>query len=352
MAGTINFKCPGCGAYLEFDPQRQRFVCAYCGADYDEETLVRESGKREAETGKEAPGGPAPDSGSLRSYHCQNCGAEIVTDETTAATRCYFCHNPVVISDRVSEAYRPDGVIPFGIGPEEARGQFDRYISKHRFVDRRFFTGAQPDNFSGVYYPYWIGEIEGNGSFSGEGKTVHTHTSGQYLITTTNYYRLEREGHLAFSDLIRKALNKADRQLSDGIHPYDLAEMKPFASGYLSGFLAERRDVEKTEAEEDMLSEVRSYVKDLITQNSGLAGLTGSTEFEPERKKLRYALLPAWVLTWKSEQSDKVFYYMMNGQNGKVCGRLPVRTPKLLGACAALGAAVFGILCLGGAFLW
>ena len=352
MAGTINFKCPGCGAYLEFDPQRQRFVCAYCGADYDEQTLIRESERREEETEKETAAEASPDTGSLRSYHCQNCGAEIVTDETTAATRCYFCHNPVVISDRVSEAYRPDGVIPFGIDREDAGGRFDEYIRRHRFVDRKFFSGAQLEIFSGVYYPYWIGQIEGDGSFSGEGKTVHTQTAGDYLVTTTNYYRLEREGQLVFSDLIRKALNKADRQLSDGIHPYDQSEMKPFASGYLSGFLAERRDVEEAEAREDMLSETQGYVKDLLTQDSGLAGLTGDTRFEPTRTKLRYALLPAWVLTWRNGHSDRVYYYMMNGQNGKVCGKLPVNLPKLLATCAVLGAAVFGLMCAGGAFLW
>ena len=41
-------------------------------------------------------------------YTCPSCGAEIVTDSTTAATFCYYCHNPVVLSGRVSGEFLPD----------------------------------------------------------------------------------------------------------------------------------------------------------------------------------------------------------------------------------------------------
>ena len=35
-------------------------------------------------------------------YICPSCGAEVVTDATTAATFCYYCHNPVVLSGKLS----------------------------------------------------------------------------------------------------------------------------------------------------------------------------------------------------------------------------------------------------------
>ena len=43
---------------------------------------------------------------------------------------------------------------------------------------------------------------------------------------------------------------------------------------------------------------------------------------------------------------------MMNGQTGKIYGRLPVKRSKLFIVSALLGALVFGLLCAGGAFLW
>ena len=37
----------------------------------------------------------------MRSYHCPTCGAELVTDETTAASTCAYCGSPVVLSDHL-----------------------------------------------------------------------------------------------------------------------------------------------------------------------------------------------------------------------------------------------------------
>jgi len=356
VAGTFQFKCPACGGYLEFDPGKGKAVCPYCGTAIDEKELEEESRRREAEARQGENSGSSGQgntgSESLKEYHCQMCGAEIVTDATTAATRCYFCHNPVVITDRVSDAYQPDGIIPFRIDREEARRQFDAYLKKHHFTDRRFFTGAQLEDFSGVYYPYWIGSMVGDASYSGEGKTVSSVTIRNEIVTTTQYYRLERAGRIAYRNMIRKALEKADRQLSDGIHPYDQEEMKPFSSGYLSGFLAEKRDVEQIAARESMEREANGYAERLLTENSGLSGLKGQASFTPDVVNLRYALLPAWVLTWKHPIRKRVYYYMMNGQNGKICGRIPLSWPKLAIVCGAVGAAVFGLLCAGGAYLW
>ncbi len=360
MAEAILFKCPSCGGNLEFDPAGGRFVCGYCGSSFDEEELRAwsERAEKEAEAKERAEkasarGRSGEEAGrSMREYHCANCGAQIVTEETTAATRCYYCHSPVVLTEQISEAFRPDEVIPFRVDREEARASFDRYIRKKLFVDRRFFSDAQLEDFSGVYYPYWLGDVVGRATFSGEGTTVSSVTTRRHVVTTTRYYRLEREGQVSFHNMVRKALNKADRKLSDGIHPYDLQEAEPFASGYLSGFLAERRDVEEEDARKDIVDETRGYVQKLMTEDSGLSGVSGRTEYVPARADMRYALLPAWVLTYSHDITKRVYYYMMNGQNGRVCGKLPVNRGKLLLFSGLLGLGVFGIMCLGGAFLW
>ncbi len=363
MAETILFKCPACGGNLEYDPQEGRLVCPSCGSTYTEEELRGQSERREQEarekrgqSGRRQEGSLGADTGSgqepLREYHCGNCGAQIVIGATTAAARCYYCHSPVVLADRVDEEYRPDGIIPFAIDGEEARSRFDEYLRKHRFVDSRFFSEAQLEDFSGVYYPYWLGDMDAEGSFSGEGRTVSRVTTGNYIVTTTRYYQLEREGRLSFRNLVRKGLKSVDRKLSDGIHPYELSGVKAFASAYLSGFLAEKWDVPEEEAEASIREECRGYAKDLLTSDSGLSRLKGQTNLSGEEVRMRYALLPSWVLTYAHGKSQKVYYYMMNGQNGKVCGKLPVNRKKLLAACLILGGGVFALLCGGGAFLW
>ena len=82
----MSYKCPNCGGGLKFDPVSQKFKCEYCLASFTEDDMKR----LEAEEAKKRE-----DDGSAAVYTCPSCGAEIVTDETTAATFCYYCHNPV-----------------------------------------------------------------------------------------------------------------------------------------------------------------------------------------------------------------------------------------------------------------
>ena len=54
------------------------------------------------------------------SYKCQNCGAEIVADEQTAATFCVYCGNTAILKSKLSGNFKPDYIIPFKIEKERA----------------------------------------------------------------------------------------------------------------------------------------------------------------------------------------------------------------------------------------
>lgn len=339
----MTFKCPSCGAYLEFDPASQQFRCPYCGETHSAEELSDQTKPEQAQH----------ESASLRSYHCTMCGAEIVTDSTTAATRCYYCHSPVVLSDRLSDEFRPDGVIPFQLDKQAAQEQFKTFIQKKHFVCKDFFSQTQMEDFSGVYYPYWACDVAGQGEFHGEGTKVSVHRNSKETVTVTRFYAVEREGRLTFRQVMRKALKKADGKLSDGIHPYQMEDVKPYEASYLSGFLAEKRDVEQAEARESVLEEVKGYSEQMFIQaDNPYQSLHGRASFTPDKVKAKYLLLPAWVLTYKHRANGEPYYYMMNGQTGQVCGKLPVNKGKLYAVGALLGVLTFALLCLGGAFIW
>ncbi len=351
MSTAMTFKCPCCGGYLEFDPSRQKFKCLYCGQLLSEEELREQSEERQAAADEKQEAAKAAGN-TLRTYQCQMCGAEIVTDETTAATRCYFCHSPVVLHDRLDDEFSPDGVIPFQLDKAAAEKQFMDFISRKKFVDRNFFNGAQREMFSGVYFPWWYADVEGEGEFEGEGTRASVSSTPSHIITTTRVFKVQRKGKLSFRNLARKALMKADGKLSDGIHPYDVSGIKPYASGYLSGFLAEKRDVTEASAKEEILREASEYAQAMMKQNHSFNKLSGETRFKANGVDTKYVLLPAWVLTYKGGKDQEPYYYMMNGQTGRVCGKLPIDKKRLLAAALGLGLAVFLILCGGGAFIW
>lgn len=57
-------------------------------------------------------------------FLCPSCGAEIVTDATTASTWCYYCHNPVVLTERLSGKFLPEKILPFQIERKAAEDNF------------------------------------------------------------------------------------------------------------------------------------------------------------------------------------------------------------------------------------
>jgi DNA-directed RNA polymerase subunit RPC12/RpoP len=337
---VFTYKCPACGGSLKYSPGNAEFTCEYCDSVFDEKYL--ESLDDAAyDNIKKADGNEygKADEGSQLVYSCPSCGAEIVTDSTTAATMCYYCHNPVILTGRLAAELRPDALLPFKYDKKSAKEKFFDWIKNKRYVPREFIAEENVENISGVYYPYWLADYDTHAHFTGEGRIV-THTStATHNITTTKYYAVTRDADIVFKNIERGALKKADRKLSDGVHPYKVDELIDFEPSYLSGFMAEKRDVESEEIRGSVEEEIKGYVQPLLTSKSQYTSISGTSEVHFKKGSFRYALLPAWVLTYRGHDA-KMYYYAMNGQTGGVCGVLPVNKKKLLTHCAILAAAV------------
>ena len=149
--------------------------------------------------------------------------------------------------------------------------------------------------------------------------------SGDEEFTETRIYRMEREGHVSLREITKHALKKTDNLLAEGVLPYDFSKATEFRMGYLSGFYAEKRDIERKELEEEIHREVENCTRDLLEDT--IHGYNGvhilSDHIRPIREQWKYTLLPVWTVTYKG-MNGKMYYYSMNGQNGKTYGELPV----------------------------
>ena len=83
MNDVISHKCPNCDGPLLFNPEEQSFHCEYCLSVFKEDDIqLKKEESNVEEVAKE----------TFNLYACPSCGAEVVTEETTAATFCYYCH--------------------------------------------------------------------------------------------------------------------------------------------------------------------------------------------------------------------------------------------------------------------
>ena len=372
MAG-VTYKCPNCGSYIAFNPDNQKWKCDSCGSVYDEKTLLAkaEAYQQEAEAehaqaeqehnhahaaaeAEPAAGGNAPeaDTGDQVVYHCPSCGSEIMTDATTVATQCYYCHNPVVLQGKLTADMKPDEVLPFAISREKGVEQFMRWVAKKKFVPSGFFARDQIQQMQGVYYPHFVTKCVVDGRYEGEGLRSTVVDSGQYIVTTTEHFAVTRRADITFHNVMRPALKSTDRKLSDGIHPFPLDDVKPFSGAYLSGFLAERRDLNVAEATADVQEELTGYVSPLLTQTVHYTTYSGSATAALKDSQSKYVLLPTWVLTYQKNGEKEPYYYAMNGRTGAVCGKLPIAKGKLRLFGLGLAAACFAVYCMAAYFLF
>ena len=116
---------------------------------------------------------------------------------------------------------------------------------------------------------------------------------------------------------MRPALSSTDRKLSDGIHPFPLEDAKPFAGAYLSGFVAERRDLDAASIREDVEHEVESYVKPLLADDLHYDSYDVRASATITDSATRYLLLPTWVLTYPNRKDPQhPYYYAMKRLHG------------------------------------
>ena len=366
MAG-VTYKCPSCGAYQVFSPDKQEWRCDFCKETFSEEDLLAKGEAYAQEAEQEADRQAARDglgaaqsmeeeqAGGQVAYHCPSCGSEIMTDATTVATNCYYCHNPVVLQGKLTQDMKPDAVLPFTVGRETATESFLQWAKAKKFTPKGFFSKQNIQTMSGVYYPHFISKCEMDAAFNGEGQNISVADTPKYTITTTHHFSFHRRAKLRFRNVMRPALSSIDRKLSDGIHPFPSEEVKPFSSAYLSGFLAERRNLQAQDIQGDVARELEGYVKPLLSETLQYDTYQGRSSADNIQVDTQYVLLPTWVLTYahRGRAKDKQpYYYVMNGCTGSVCGKLPINRGKLWGTGLLLGGIAAVLLCAAGYFLF
>lgn len=357
---TVQYKCPYCGGELTFKPEEQKFGCDYCSSFFTEEEIA----KLYAETNQQAEKNADPDAQTLkdendysdfengtRLYECNSCGAQIIAEETSAATFCYYCHNPVVLAGRLTGAYRPDYVIPFAVTREKAEEDFKKWCRKRWFLPSDFKSKQQLEKMSGVYVPFWLTSCDATASLSCIGEKKRHWTHGDYEITETSEFAIKRQGFFPFGKVPADGAKKIDDALMNAIEPYHYKDIRDFSMQYLSGFLAEKYDVPW----EDVINGTKGRIHEGCKQKLHET-ITGYDSIKAEKMdvtynkmKKEYALLPVWFMNY--HHNGKTYSFAVNAQTGKLAGTPPLSMPKLLGFCGGLLVILCTIITLIGGML-
>ena len=340
MADVIQYKCPSCGGILEFDPASQKMRCPYCESVFtmqdvqssDTTGLADEEGSpllQGAEVLDHAEiAWQTGEADNLRVYGCQSCGAEIVADATTAATKCPYCDNVVVMKGQFSGGLRPDMVLPFKVSREQAIEQYKKHISSSKYVPNVFSANNHPSEIQGVYVPFWLYDADANADITYNAQRVRTWSDRDYNYTETEHYRLHRAGTIRMEKVPVDGSSKMADDLMESIEPFDAEAAVPFTTGYLAGFVANRYDVDHIACKPRALERMKKSAEEAF--HSTVRGYTGVSVANSlvtfPRADVHYALYPVWMLSTQWE--GKPYLFAMNGQTGKFVGDLPLDKKK------------------------
>ena len=356
-----DYKCPACTAPLRFVGQSGKLECDYCGASYDAAEIEALYAEKEAaaekafaaEEEKRAESARVEDSDgewdlsalsgdwgaeaeAMRSYHCPSCGAELITDATTAAASCPYCGNNTIIPGQFDGALKPDYILPFRLDKEAAKQALKNHYRKKPFLPRAFSSANHLEELKGIYVPFWLFDADAQADCHFHATRSHSRREGDYRVTTTEHFQVRRAGSMRFAHVPADASTKMPDDYMDSIEPFDYQDLKPFSTAYLPGYLADKYDV-SAEASTDRANK-RCRVTAIEVMRRDVHGYeTVSAEgchVRLQGGKVHYALMPVWTLRTKWQGKDYLF--MMNGQTGKMVGDLPVSYGKFWGTFAAL----------------
>lgn len=363
MPSIVNYKCPACTGPLHFVGSSGKLECDYCGSVFDvaeieaqqkpkEEAAAaafQQQHQHQAQQAAEAAQFAAEgwdasqltdqwgaEGQGMRAYNCPSCGAELICDETTAATSCPYCGNNTIVPGQFSGTLKPDLILPFKLDKEAAVSALKKHYQGKRFLPKRFSDQNHIQEIRGIYVPFWLFDGAADADVMFEATRSHSHRQGKYEVTTTEHYNVHRAGSLAFEKVPVDASSKIPDDHMDSIEPFDYSELRPFSTAYMPGFLADKYDVSAGDciarADDRCETSVLNALSDTVHGYETVTPL--NHEVLLHRGKVFYAMLPVWLLSTKWK--DKDYLFAMNGQTGKLVGDLPVDRGRFWGTFAAI----------------
>lgn len=343
----IIFKCPACGGNMVFDSEKQKLFCENCHTT----RTVEEMDVREQEESTDETIDQTEDQAKFHRYKCPSCGAELLTDEYTAATFCTFCQSSTLVEDRLEGEKAPAQLIAFKTSKEDAKQTYLKWAKKGALTPADFVKSSTVEKITGIYVPFWLYDYDTDTSLHVEATRVRKEQRGNTEYIHTDYYDVYREVAADFVKIPADASAKMEDGIMDKLEPFHYGDLKKFEMPYLSGFYAERYNFLSDELKQRVEKRVRDYAHQgaMDTVQGYATKMVRSENISLNEQKAEYVLFPVWMLNYRYKGRN--FLFTMNGQTGKVVGELPISRSKMAGWFVGVFAASFLLLNLIGRFL-
>lgn len=285
---------------------------------------------------------------------CQSCGAKLVLESNMRSTLCPYCASPSIVR-RPPTPNRPlpSFLVGFVVDHEHATQAVKKWIAGSHMFARSDFKAAVPELTRGVYLPAYLYGAIATTQYSasiGENYTeMETYTTTDSkgkrvtrtrMVTKTEWRPLSGNHRCYVVDVLVTASRGVTNAALEAVEPYDLRALRRYADSFISGWLAEEPSRSKDECFKLAHDETVASVGERLTRfmpGDSYRNLQHRTELSHEVIDL--VLMPIWTYAVRYAEDRPPIQILVNGQTGRVGGKVPVSTTKV-------AAAVIGVLLL------
>lgn len=268
-------RCDNCGGTIKWDTRKRCLVCESC--------------RRES---KPMPYHDTSDASSFSDYECPGCGAPIMMEQNSINTTCPYCGNQLILKSEISNQKAPDIVVPFFLTAEDAQKEILDHVKNQWFVPQKVKRNCSLDMIKAVYAPFWLYSCK----------------------ATASAFRKKID--IEFENIPGKGTIQIKNSEADMVFPYDIRNADKFSPDYILGYQAE------TPSENDDRIIKRLKKKALISVKSKFSEYSAQhPKITYSDEQISYGLFPIYI--YRVILYKKTYHYVVNGQTGKVIGRLP-----------------------------
>ena len=339
-----NFPCSSCGADLVFEPGEGSLSCPYCG----HKQAIPQSTKQVEELSFEQHLKLSPEqmsglAANALEVQCQSCGAKTIFTPPEVAGRCDFCGAQIVVQAKSADPIlKPGGLLPFRITQRQASSDLKRWLSSRWFAPNDLKRFAKAEAINGVYIPFW--------TYDTSTRTNYTGQRGEHYWETETYYERDAQGNQvqrtrqvmrtawygasgtvlsAFDDVLIPATRSLPPNRLAALEPWDLAELKAYDPAFLSGFRAQRYQVELGEGFEQAKRVVAPVIeRDVRSDIGGDEQRIDSLSTSYYETTFKHLLLPVYAGAYR--YNGNIYQILVNGRTGEIQGERPYSYWKIV----------------------
>lgn len=152
------FPCNNCGAKLVWDPSSASQKCPYCGSENAIEQPPEAVATAVVEQDFLATLNQlagAAETIEAFTVRCTGCGAEHAFQQGQTAGHCPFCGTGIVAQGMSRRLIKPQAVLPFAVSSQQAGEAFKRWLESLWFAPGDLKRIAYSEGLKGLYVPAW-----------------------------------------------------------------------------------------------------------------------------------------------------------------------------------------------------